>query len=193
MMSNEMITVPDGLLSYFRDEGVCQAVDLLLSKRRPPVPDNLEWSDVPNFFRSVRAARQIQVDYAILLHDVWNAAWAPLPALWYAAKPHEQVGEGLLDPALIWDQSCALRFFSMEGRDLFCELAVACDSEAGLQIGFNLTKGENSILPKRIPGWERLEQTFWSTAQLVRLGENICITPLKEYARQALEIISKCT
>ena len=188
-----MVEIPEGLMAYFHNETICEAVNLLLSKKRPPLPDNVEWNDVPDFFRSVRAARQIQGDYAILLHEIWNAVWQPLPEPWYAYEPHEQSGEGVLDPGIIWDQNFALRYFEIEERELYCELIVSAGIDGGVQIGFYLTKGEEAALSSRIKGWDREGDVFWSPAGLVELASSIALNPLKKFAQEAIEIINNST
>lgn len=118
-----MVDIPAGLLAYFSDSKTEAAVDLLLAKQRPDVPDDVSWSDVPAYFRALRAARQIEVDYAILLHEIWSAVWKALPKPWVAKEPHEQVDDALLEPRRILGQNYALRAF--ERDKLRCEIGRA--------------------------------------------------------------------
>lgn len=184
-----MVQIPPGLLSYFTDKKTQAAVDLLLAKKRPQMPDDVGWDEVPDFFRAVRAARQIQADQAILLHEIWNAVWKPLPAPWKAKAPHEQSDDGALDPNVIWGNSYLLRSFDRD--KLTSELVIYIDGEAGVQIGFNLFRNTTSKLPKQLSSWEEDDGTFWSPSTLISTRRNLNLGPLQPYAAEALKIIRR--
>jgi hypothetical protein len=182
-----MVDVPAGLLAYFSDRKTEAAVNLLLNKQRPDVPDDVSWSEVPAYFRALRAARQIEVDYAIFLHEIWGAVWKAPPKPWVAREPHEQVDDALVDPRRIFSQNYAVRVF--ERDKLWCELLVYGHREAGIQIGFNVYQGQRSKLPKALPDWENDEGTRWSPSNLVKLKRTIDLTPLRTYADNAMKEI----
>lgn len=182
-----MVDIPAGLLAYFTDSKTEAAVDLLLSKQRPDVPDDVRWGDVPAYFRALRAARQIEADYAILLHEIWSAVWKPLTGSWAAKEPHEQVDDAFLDPRRIFGQNYALRVF--ERDKLWCELLVFVHKESGVQIGFNVFQGRTSKLPKALADWEYEDGTHWSPANHVKLKRTLDLTPLRTYADDALKVI----
>src|SRR3546814_5799708 len=163
-----MVQISMGMLAYFGDSKTRSAVDLLLAKKRPSIPDDVKWDEGPGFFRALRAARQIQTDYAILLHEIWNSVWKPLPAtIWKAKAPHEQADDGILDPSTIWTNSYALRLY--ERDKLSSELIVYVDNETGVQIGFNVTQNGKTKLPKVLADWEDNDGTFWSPSTLVKI------------------------
>ena len=184
-----MVQISQGLLAYFSDEKTQAAVDLLLAKKRPQMPDDVGWDEVPDFFRAVRAARQIQADQAILLHEIWNAVWKPLPAPWKAKAPHEQGDDGALDPNVIWSNGYLLRSFARD--KLTSELHIYVDGEAGVQIGFNLSQNTKSKLPKQLARWEDDDGTFWSPSALVETRRNLNLDPLQPLAAEALKIIRR--
>jgi len=191
--ARDMVQIPPGLLSYFNENKTESAVDLLLAKKRPSIPDDVEWEDVPNYFRAVRAARQIQADLAILLHEIWNAVWDPLPAPWKAKAPHEQVDDGLIDPRTIWDHWYALRAYECD--KLNSELLIYADNESGVQIGFNVLRNDKSKLHSRsknrsgIANWEDDGVTLWSPSGLVKIQKNINLAPLEPFVEDAFKVI----
>lgn len=183
-----MVQISSGLLAYFNDNKTRAAVDLLLAKKRPPIPDDVRWNDVPDFFRAVRAARQIQADQAILLYEIWNAVWKPLTAPWKALAPHEQSDDGTLDPVSIWANGYLLRSF--ERDKLTSELIVYVDSEAGIQIGFNVFQNTKPTLTKKIlASWEYADGTFWSPSLPVGKRRDLNVGPLQSYTAEARKII----
>ena len=183
-----MVQISMGMLAYFGDSKTRAAVDLLLAKKRPSIPDDVEWDEVPEFFRALRAARQIQTDYAILLHEIWNDVWKPLPAtIWKAKAPYEQGDDGILDPTTIWTNSYALRLY--ERDKLSSELIVYVDNETGVQIGFNVTQNGKTKLPKLLADWEADDGTFWSPSALVKIQKNLNLTALEPWAVEATKII----
>ena len=182
-----MVQISAGLLAYFTDSKTEAAVDLLLAKKRPSIPDDVTWNEVPEFFRALRAARQIQADYAILLHEIWNAAWKPLPSPWKGKAPHDQGDDGLLDPSTIWNNSYALRAY--ERDKLTSELVVYADNESGVQIGFNVSQNYKTRLPKLVNGWESDDGTFWSPASIVKIRKGLDLAPLEPWAAEAMKII----
>ena len=71
------IQVPESYRAYCKDRAVQEAVEHILDAKSLHVPADLEWDDLPNFHRAVLAARQVQCEYAIFLHELWNAVWKP--------------------------------------------------------------------------------------------------------------------
>lgn len=71
------IQVPESYRAYCKDRAVQGAVNHILNAKSLHVPADLEWDDLPNFHRAVLAARQVQCEYAIFVHELWNAVWKP--------------------------------------------------------------------------------------------------------------------
>ena len=71
------IQVPESCRAYCKDRAVQEAVDHILDPKSLHVPADLEWDDLPNFHRAVLAAHQAQCEYAIFVHELWNAVWKP--------------------------------------------------------------------------------------------------------------------
>ena len=71
------IQVPESYRAYCKDRAVLEAVNRILDAKSLHVPADLEWDDLPNFHRAVLAARQVQCEYAIFVHELWNAVWKP--------------------------------------------------------------------------------------------------------------------
>ena len=71
------IQVPESCRAYCKDRAVAVAVDAILDGKSLGVPVSLEWDELPSFHRAVLAARQVQCEYAIFLHELWNAVWKP--------------------------------------------------------------------------------------------------------------------
>ena len=70
------IQVPESYRAYCKNRAVQEAVDHILGKSLH-VPADLEWDDLPSFHRAVLAAHQARCEYAIFLHELWNAVWKP--------------------------------------------------------------------------------------------------------------------
>ena len=139
------VDVPESVYAYFSDSKISSAVDLLLAKARPKIPEDLEWSEIPAFYRAIAAARQTQSDFAVLLHDVWFASWTNMPDPWQADGP-SYAGQSA-EVADVWESGYFSRTFKLD--DARCELLVYLDGLAGgVQIGFELTRGKRSLVQK---------------------------------------------
>lgn len=71
------IEAPESYRAYCKDRAVREAVDRIYNAKSLHVPADLEWDDLPKFHRAVLAARQVQCEYAIFVHELWNAVWKP--------------------------------------------------------------------------------------------------------------------
>lgn len=72
------IQAPESYRAYCKDRAVQEAVDhIIYNAKSLHVPADLEWDDLPKFHRAVLAARQVQCEYAIFVHELWNAVWKP--------------------------------------------------------------------------------------------------------------------
>ena len=107
------IQVPESYRAYCKDRAVQEAVNHILNAKSLPVPADIEWDDLPKFHRAVLAARQVQCDYAIFVHELWNAVWKPaLDARgfgkklkpWTIADTQEQCNQKL-DTHTLWYQA----------------------------------------------------------------------------------------
>ena len=107
------IQVPESYRAYCKDRAVQEAVNHILDAKSLHVPADIEWDDLPKFHRAVLAARQVQCDYAIFVHELWNAVWKPaLDARgfgkklkpWTIADIQEQCNQKL-DTHTLWYQA----------------------------------------------------------------------------------------
>ena len=71
------IQVPESYRAYCKDRAVQGAVDHILDAKSLHVPPDIEWDDLPKFHRAVLAAHQVRCEYAIFVHELWNAVWKP--------------------------------------------------------------------------------------------------------------------
>lgn len=71
------IQVPESYLAYCKDRAVQEAVNHILNDNSLHVPADFEWDELPNFHRAVLAAYQVECEFAIFAHDLWNAVWKP--------------------------------------------------------------------------------------------------------------------
>ena len=72
------IQVPESYRAYCKDRAVQEAVNHILDAKSLHVPADIEWDDLPKFHRAVLAANQVRCEYAIFLHELWNAVWKPV-------------------------------------------------------------------------------------------------------------------
>ena len=71
------IQVPESYRAYCKNRAVQEAVNHILDAKPLRVPADIEWDDLPKFHRAVLAAHQVRCEYAIFVHELWNAVWKP--------------------------------------------------------------------------------------------------------------------
>ena len=69
--------IPESYHAYRTDAAVRTAVDHILDSKPLRVPADLEWCKLPEFHRAVLSAHQVRCEFAIFLHELWDAIWRP--------------------------------------------------------------------------------------------------------------------
>lgn len=177
----EMVAVPKSVLAYYQDTKVRGGVDVVLRRKRPQVPADLDWKDISSYYRALAAAQSVQFDYAVLLSEIWDAVWTVLPN----ANP---LPLAECDPQRVWENSRIDRLFKIGSHT--CEMMVYLDTATGVQIGIELRQGSKVLLRKSdFPAdWEKGESNFWSPANEISVGKTIDTQKLKGFASQARKI-----
>lgn len=188
-----MIRVPESVLAYFQQPAVETAVDLLLSGKEPKVPGNLRWEDVSSFYRACLAARQVTIEYAIFLEEVWREVWIDGPTGWKPCPPSAPARPDLgVGVGNVWSEGCFSRRF--ERKDLALELSVFMWTEKGLQLGILLYDEQETVLldAAELEHWEQEGDldTYWTQDEIVQLADTISAEPFKPLTDQARRAIS---
>ena len=175
------ISMPASVLSYFTDRPTEMATDLLLSKKRPTMPEDLAWEDLHAFYQASLAAKQIEAEHAIFLNDVWMEICQPLAAPWVPNEPHQQIADCAIDLGSIWKESCFTReFFNGEYS---CEILTSIGKDEGIQIGYGLWHdGENLLKSTPSPDWETPDDILWSPEGAVPINSNIDLQNLRQFS-----------
>lgn len=183
------VDVPESVYAYFTDRRIRSAVDLLLSKGRPKVPEDIGWAELPAFYRAVAAARQTQSDLAVFLHEFWTATWEDMPRPWQAEYP-SGAGQNV-DMFDIWDNDHFTRTFKRDG--MTCELSVYLDgAEEGIQIGFELLRGNRSLVKTGdMQGWEQDSNCFWSPENELPFSRCMDLKKLEGFVSKARDVIAE--
>ena len=69
--------IPESYHAYCTDAAVRTAVDHILYSKPLRVPADFEWCKLPEFHRAVLSAHQVRCEFAIFLHELWDAIWRP--------------------------------------------------------------------------------------------------------------------
>lgn len=188
-----MIEVPQSVMAYFTQPAVATAVDLLLSGKKPKVPENLRWDELAAFYRACLAAQQVQAEYAILMEKFWRAIWQ-VPPSFTPTTPHDP-GRRDMSVAIstIWDQGYFSRGFKKS--DWWLDLTVYLEDSTGFQVGVGLWRGSEFMLDKgALPNWASEDsETLWTSPGLVPLVEVVDPSPFRELADDAMELVSTLT
>lgn len=186
-----MVTVPESVRAYSERPDIRTAVDLLLSKDTPEVPETLEWGELSSFYRAVLAAHQTQIDFAVLLNDVWSAVWGQPGHAWIARLPRKPGSKALaVSPRNVWDEGCFTRGF--DNSSLWLELSVCLEDPSGFQLGLALEReGESLLKDGMLDGWDMDGSDYlWSATGLATLAEEVDLRSLEEQASKALQLIN---
>jgi len=187
-----IVEVPQSVIAYLTDTRVSGAVDALLSKDKPKIPEDLEWSELSSFYRAVAAATQTRSDFAALLHDVWSGTWRQFPGLWEPDEPY--AGGQSTNLPEIWSNGYLSR--TARWREVTCELCVFLDSaKEGIQIGFELLKSNKSLVRNGDLelAWEADANCFWSASRTLPLDTSIDLRELDAFREEALDVIAEKT
>ncbi|MGB3752435.1 MAG: hypothetical protein WA954_00880 [Parerythrobacter sp.] len=175
--------MPASVLSYFVDKSTKMATDLLLAKKRPSVPEDIAWNELRAFYQANLAAKQIEVEHAIFLEELWKEVCEPMGVPWTIYGPHHQKEINAVDLRTIWDESWFLREF-FKGQ-YSCEIAIYVGQDEGIQVGFGLWHEEDSLLRSTPSGeWEEPDDILWSPEGAVPVAAQIDLQKLRELAKE---------
>ena len=182
--------MPASVLSYFTDKPTRMATDLLLAKKTPPVPEDVGWIELRNFYQANLAAKQIEAEHAIFLEELWQEVCEPMGAPWRSYEPHDQKEINAVDLKTIWEESWFLREFS-KGQ-YSCEIAIYVGKDEGVQVGFGLWDDEDNLL-ESLPSeeWEEPDDILWSEEGLVPIAAEIDLQKLRELAAEGRAFMLK--
>lgn len=150
-----MLSCPDGVLAYFTDPQVRAGVDAMMA-RPDKLPRDLQWSEMPAYFRALSAAQRVVVDHALLLQDAWQAAWEPLiPSSWTAIDPDDQVADWQCSPhpRSCWESGSFARCFNSGLRTIQVGISL---NEGGLFVNFGVFRLRTGsvVLRRPVSGFE---------------------------------------
>lgn len=187
-----IVEVPKSVIAYLTDARVSGAIETLLSKDKPKIPEDIEWSELPSFYRAVAAATQARSDFAAFLHDVWSGTWQRFPDLWEPEEPY--AGGQSTNLPDIWSNGYLSR--TARWREVTCELCVYLDSaKEGVQIGFELLKSNRSLVRSDDlqMAWEADVNCFWSASRTLPLDTSVDLRELDAFREEALAVIAEKT
>ena len=191
LKDKKLLSIPESVFAYLTQQEVRTAVNLLASKKKPPVPEEVRWNDLESFYRGVLSMQQVQAEFAMTLAKLWQETWGQVDIDWSSGSPQEPGEDGSLDVGEIWRENCFTRVF---GKDVFvCHLCSYATYDEGLQLGFAIWKGEDDkkILKKmEVEGWEYDDEFgyMWTTADLRPREREMDLLPLVEAARNAEDV-----
>lgn len=182
------MAMPASVLSYFTDRATRMATDLLLAKKRPILPEDIRWDDLRGFYKANLAAKQIEVEHAIFLGDLWEAVCQPMPSPWTFPQPHQQGDDCAMDLVSVWNESCFSReFFRGEWA---CEIVTCVGAEEGVQIGYGLWRdGEPMLAAALSDDWESPDEILWSREGLIPLSPVIDLPALQNLANEGRQAV----
>lgn len=187
-----MIDVPESVLTYFGQQSVRTAVDLLLAHREPRVPGNLKWNEVSDWYRATLAARQVAADFAIFTSELWTAVWSDVPGGWKADAPDDPDRDDLsIAISAVWDEGCFSRRFTREGWSL--ELAAGYWTDRGFQLGVGVyDKRDSEKLRGRLPdGWSREGgDMYWTQEDITPLSPTVSPEPFRQWTEGAWRAVA---
>jgi hypothetical protein len=186
-----VIKVPDSVLAYFQQPAVQTAVDLLLAKREPKVPESLRWDEVSSFYRACLAARQVPIEFASFCEELWRGVWGEPPAGWKSAVPSRPDRPDLdVGPTTVWNEGCFTRRFVRGNLSL--ELAVGLWTDNGIQIGVVLYDEEEEVILDEAPlrGWaQEGYDMYWNQGEISPLAAQVDLEPFRPWTTRAWQAI----
>ena len=187
-------TIPESIRSYLADPQVRAGVDALLL-RSDKLPPDLEWSEMPAYYRALSAAQRVMADCAMTLDELWDTVWGPaIPPGWTPQRPDDQVaedGQASPHPKICWEDWTYFRCFVRGRRSVYTGVYFA---ESGLAVGFGVFKGTGSnAVDRRIEGFERDEDTsiYWQSEPTKLLSDGrLPVDDLASHRELALQAIA---
>ena len=195
------VQVPESYRTYCTDHTVQTAVDHILNSQKLGVPADLEWNDLLVFHRAVLSAHQVRCEFAIFLHELWNAVWQPAvngrgftPKTVAGAREWWD-GEYNHDTYSIWDNRWFSRVYDIADTNCVFDLATSADTER-VQLSLCLWDGENARMSELGLGecWPNIDDNYraWSSKELAPIVDGgIEVDRLANAAEQALTAIEQ--
>lgn len=188
------LSFPDSVLAYFKDRQVRAGVNAMMT-RADKLPADLQWSEMPGYYRALSATHRLVVDHVLLLQEVWQAVWeAAIPSDWEALDPDEQVADADQSPhpKVCWEEGAYYRCYTRGLRTIYTGIAL---SESGLYVGFGVFKKRTgtSALRQRIEAFELDEDNdcFWQEKPLpIPTNGTVAVDELIAHREQALLAIA---
>ena len=195
------VQVPESYRTYCADHVVRTAVDHILNSKKLGVPADLEWNHLPDFHRAVLSAHQVRCEYAIFLHELWNAVWQPVvngrgftPKT--VADTQTWWGEDL-DTYSIWDGGRFFRVYDIASTNYEFSLGTFAGTER-VQVSLYLWDSENGVAHTSKLGlgecWppDEDENYAWSSKELAPIVDGgIEVDRLANAADHALTAIEQ--
>ena len=129
------VQIPESYRKYCTDRAVQTAVDhILKSTKTLGIPTDLEWDELPKFHRAVLSAHQVRCEYAIFLHELWNAVWQPavdgnnmefIPKT--VANTQRWWEDYILDTYSIWNNGFFARVFDIANTEYVLDIGTYGD------------------------------------------------------------------
>jgi hypothetical protein len=97
--------LPKSASDYLADPATRAAVDALLAVDADSLPPEVEWEELDDYFAARAVAELTRAEFAVGMHALWRAIWAPvIPTTWKMPDPEELVEEGQsVSTGAIWE------------------------------------------------------------------------------------------
>ena len=144
------VQIPESYRAYCTDRAVRTAVDHILESKKLGVPTDLEWDDLPKFHRALLSARQVQCEYAIFMHELWNAVWQPAmdrnnmeftPKT--VADTQQWLDDYSLDTYSIWNNGLFAHVLDIDDTEYVLDIGAYVDNENRVRLTLYLWDQEN--------------------------------------------------
>ena len=197
--TNMPVQVPESYRTYCADHTVRTAVDHILDSKKLGVPADLEWNHLPDFHRAVLSAHQVRCEFAIFLHELWNAVWQPVVnGRGFASKTvagAQEWGEYNLDTYSIWTLGWFGRVYDIADTNYGFGLGTSADTER-VQLSLYLWDGESARTSELGLGecWPNIDDYYlaWSSKELAPIVDGgIEVDRLANAADHALTAIEQ--
>lgn len=156
------VTLPESVHRYCTDDRIRSAVDLLLSRKSPKMPDGLQWNEVQDFYRACLAAQQTQIEWALALESVWTAIFADQTVGWRPSSISQQTKDSSirLDVEYLWENGEFTR--DLVRADHYLQALVELHSDNGLRIAMGLWSCDQLIDVNVLSGFRVIDGWLYS-------------------------------
>lgn len=145
------VQIPESYRAYCTDRAVRTAVEHILgSTKALDVPTDLKWDELPKFHKAMLSAHQVRCEYAIFLHELWNAVWQPavdrnnmefIPKT-VADTEQWRGGDHCLDTYSIWNWMFA-RVLDIDDTEYVLDIGAYVDNQNRVRLTLYLWDQEN--------------------------------------------------